>query len=494
VQELLHQLQRPDADPSDSATRQATTAALAQAQREQRAWEEGFIQSHPGNGFADRLQYLHRTTSQSLSPADTLKTAQELLPDDRSAILSLTTWGEKDQLVIFLVTKQEGLQTITFASEPMPELRRVFAEYAQIYGTEDGRHKEVKFVSSCVEAMCQALGQHVFNALVQVKDVQGQIISDSPVTLRAHLQTVLGKDNARLYLIPQDIFSLLPLAAACWQEGDDTRYLIEEYALHLVPGVEVMQEMKRDRSRRASSRNGHRRALIVGNPSFNVPGRNLPGAEAEALYVRDRLFQQEWDKSEVDMLLTSDATKHNFLYGNQEKGYVGLYEPERGYTLLHLSMHAGYDFASRTGLLELHHEQLCGDYEIAAARLRAECVVLSACLTFAHAPTAIEFSGLTAAFILAGAETVISTLFSVNDAATHQLMERLHHNHWDEQRSWSESLRAAQLDMLHSEEYLLLPVTIRDEPDDTCNVEEEMLVRVDYKHPYCWAGFIACAL
>ena len=87
----------------------------------------------------------------------------------------------------------------------------------------------------------------------------------------------------------------------------------------------------------------HRRALIVGNPD-----QTLPHAEAEAQYVAELLRNKHWNESELDILLTKDATKQNFLLGNKDKGNCGLYSFYRGYTLVHLSTHATYDFHSRT--------------------------------------------------------------------------------------------------------------------------------------------------
>ena len=56
--------------------------------------------------------------------------------------------------------------------------------------------------------------------------------------------------------------------------------------------------------------------------------------------------------------------------------------------------------------------------------------------------------GLQRTFQVAGARTVVASLWPVPDAATRDLMERFYENHWKRDLSVLESLREAQLWML----------------------------------------------
>jgi CHAT domain-containing protein len=78
-----------------------------------------------------------------------------------------------------------------------------------------------------------------------------------------------------------------------------------------------------------------------------------------------------------------------------------------------------------------------------------ELVVLSACETGLGRPQSGEgLLGLRRAFHMAGADTVISSLWSVKDESTSQLMQAFYRNLFFEGMGRHEALRAAQLEML----------------------------------------------
>jgi len=80
---------------------------------------------------------------------------------------------------------------------------------------------------------------------------------------------------------------------------------------------------------------------------------------------------------------------------------------------------------------------------------RVELVALSACETGLGRPQSGEgMLGLRRAFHTAGARTVVSSLWSVRDESTGQLMQRFYENLWIKGMGRAEALRAAQLEML----------------------------------------------
>jgi CHAT domain-containing protein len=78
-----------------------------------------------------------------------------------------------------------------------------------------------------------------------------------------------------------------------------------------------------------------------------------------------------------------------------------------------------------------------------------ELVVLSACETSLGSQTKGEgMMGLQRAFQVAGARSLISTLWTVDDAATASLMEEFYRNLWSRRLTKIESLRQAQVAIL----------------------------------------------
>jgi CHAT domain-containing protein len=82
-------------------------------------------------------------------------------------------------------------------------------------------------------------------------------------------------------------------------------------------------------------------------------------------------------------------------------------------------------------------------------RLDADLVTLSGCRTALGAPMSGEgLLGLTRAFHHAGARTVLASLWAVSDKSTAQLMKNFY-GHLTAGKSLDESLRAAQLELIH---------------------------------------------
>lgn len=134
------------------------------------------------------------------------------------------------------------------------------------------------------------------------------------------------------------------------------------------------------------------------------------------------------------------------------------------YRVLHFSTHA---FADAEPRIELYDRAMFLP-DIYATPLHADLVVLSACQTgLGREQKGEGVMSLARAFAQAGAACTISSLWSVNDRSTAQLLDRFY-NYLDAGRTLGDALRQAKLNYLDDRE-----------------------IGAGFQTPYFWAGFTA---
>lgn len=242
----------------------------------------------------------------------------------------------------------------------------------------------------------------------------------------------------RLLIAPHDVLHYVPFAAL----HDGERYLIEAHTLAQVPSASVLPFILEKASRAESGGP----PLILGNPSGDLPSS---GREAQSVaelygtnaYVRGEAVEQLiWDQGPSASVLHLAA---HGVYNEQA--------PIFSRVLLTSTANSEHD-----GILEVHEV-----YNLSLSK--ANLVVLSGCQTnMGEHSTGDEIVGLTRAFIYAGAPSVISSLWRVQDAPSRDLMVALH-GYLKQNLSAGEALRRAQMDLLHNPETA---------------------------HPFYWAGFV----
>ena len=123
--------------------------------------------------------------------------------------------------------------------------------------------------------------------------------------------------------------------------------------------------------------------------------------------------------------------------------------------------------------------------EIAAQNLDGvELVMLSACETGLGKSSAGEgLLGLQRAFQSAGARSVVASLWSVPDEETRALMEIFYTNLWQRHLSPLESLRQAQLAMLHG-------TAKAGEERGFHRLDTQPKASSGKRSPYYWAAFV----
>jgi CHAT domain-containing protein len=240
-----------------------------------------------------------------------------------------------------------------------------------------------------------------------------------------------------LVIVPHRVLHYLPFHALM---SAPDRYLIQDSLISYLSSASLMQFTREKAQPR------HAVALAVANPDLGDPTLSLRYAEREAREVQ-RLYpdstvlvRQAATRSETRRHLASQALIHLATHADLDEedplGSALLLRPDGG----------------DSGRLEVQ--------EIFGLNLNASLVILSACETSLGKLTeGDEVVGLARAFIYAGTPSVISTLWSVDDRASYELMRGFLQN-LKGGHPKGESLRQAQLATLEK-----------------------------YPHPYYWAAY-----
>ena len=158
------------------------------------------------------------------------------------------------------------------------------------------------------------------------------------------------------------------------------------------------------------------------------------------------IAQAAFTKRESKLLLGTSATEAAFKAAKLAD-----------YRVIHLAVHGFADptFPDRAALVLLSDRSAGEDgflqaSEIVQLRLDADLVVLSACDTAVGPLQGQEgIANLSKAFLLAGARTVVSTLWQIDDSSSLFLMKRFY-SHVLEKQSPASALTAAKRDMLRT--------------------------------------------
>lgn len=313
-----------------------------------------------------------------------------------------------DKLIAFLVTK-ETVQAIQLPSDT-----------AQIQKLLQVFWLNLNTVPSSDPQRFRNLIQNVQGIL---KKLHGLLIAPLNDQMNAYPQVIL---------VPHGLLHYLPFQAL--YNGEN--YLLEQHELSYLPGASMLRYCQ-------DAKNASKSLLAIGN-SY---GGRLPFAVQEA-----RTIAQHWDG-------------HTLL--EQQASLRELHQTAAQYQIIHLATHG--DFRPDNPLfsgLALADGWLT-TLDIFNLRLNASLVTLSACQTGRSVVGGgDELQGLMRAFLAAGAASLVSTLWAVEDQSTADLMKTF----YDELATGTAkgaALRNAQLALLAGE-----------------STPEK------FRHPYYWAPFM----
>jgi CHAT domain-containing protein/Tfp pilus assembly protein PilF len=254
----------------------------------------------------------------------------------------------------------------------------------------------------------------------------------------------------RVGIIPHQMLHYVPFSALT--VGD--KYFSEEYQLFWLPSASVLPFIQKNSSKSNPTTQG---AIIFGDPTSDESQLTpLPQAAIEAQDISTLLKVQT-------VYLAEKASESRLQSAAGDAG------------IIHLAAHADYNIRNplysviylapgggQDGKLEVH--------EIYGLALKnAQLVVLSACET--NTPLLVDWKnqavspgdelvGFTRAFFYAGAPTVITSLWTVADKQTRELMVAFY-NYWQNGMDKAVAFQQAQAD-----------------------------VRSQYPSPYYWASFV----
>jgi len=229
-------------------------------------------------------------------------------------------------------------------------------------------------------------------------------------------------------------------------------YLISDYGISYVSSASVRAALG---DRYKEPQNPPKLLLAYADPVYSN--------ETRLEYSRDEVegIGKLYPLESVDIFLGEAANEESV----KAEGKLGQYRA------IHFAVH-GLLYESRPQLSGLalspqgigREDGLLQVYEIFKLRLRAELVILSACKTGLGKGVKGEgLIGLTQAFMYAGAQSVVVSLWEVLDLSTAKLMIEFHRRLGDQPVNKVEALRQAKLQLIHN---------------------------TKFAHPYHWASFV----
>ncbi|WP_299258384.1 CHAT domain-containing protein [uncultured Aquimarina sp.] len=269
--------------------------------------------------------------------------------------------------------------------------------------------------------------------------------------LKEPLKKIQSKE---LIIIPDDILNYLPFDALSASK-DQSDYLIQEYQISYINSATLLKEqqnkIKTDKNR-----------LLAYAPTFGKTSVNVRQDRSDfgpLLYNTDEADQ-------ITKFFDGKAVTGN------EASLVSFLENSQTYNMLHFATHAAandehpdYSYLAfapnNKGESSLLYVKDLYEYNI-----NADLVTLSACQTgLGKLQKGEGMLSLARGFSYAGAKSLVTTLWKINDQTTSELMQEFYKN-LDASFSKDKALREAKLTYLKT-------------------AEDELLT-----HPYYWSGFM----
>ena len=281
--------------------------------------------------------------------------------------------------------------------------------------------------------------------------------------------------KSRLTVVADGQLHLLPFDALVDDQG---RYVVHSHVVSYSPSATVLSVLR-----------GRQEEAVAVRPFLGVGGivydksQTLMAQAAASNSVSGRVLRGLYDLAGLKLPNLSQS-KEEVLYAGRLAGSESVFlmgsnatksafesEPLKDFRVIHFAVHSvtSPKYPERDALVLAKDERKGDDgllqvREILNLPFKADLVTLSACDTGAGKLQGEEgVTNLVQAFLLAGAKTVVASLWGADDQYTASLMERFY-SHLAEGEDKAASLRLAKIDMLQK--------------------------YGDQASPFLWAGFI----
>lgn len=403
------------ASAGDHLSRDASVArvlaTLVRAGRVEAAFE--LAERRRARELVDRLTQAEALRAEGATPAAragawrrtrtiTAAGAAAALPDDRTALVEYVTGVDGAPTTVFVVTRA-GVQAkaLAAADSVIPSIERFVALL------EDGQDPR---------SPAQRLGAALLGAALPA----------------------LPAAVDRLLIVPDGPLHRLPFDALRLADG---RYVVERYTVALVPSAAALATLRQRPARvepasdGSDGSGGTATLLAFGDPAFARAGRGGEGRGDDASVVYRDAFDQSGGLprlaaagDEVRGVARYSRAPVVRVRGEASEAFLKR-EPLERFGVLHFATHALVDEATlaRTALALAPgsgEDGFLSPADLAALRLNADLVVLSACHTAGGVIVAGEgLQGLTAPLLEAGARSVVATQWRIGDRSTVRLVD-----------------------------------------------------------------------
>jgi CHAT domain-containing protein len=294
-----------------------------------------------------------------------------------------------------------------------------------------------------------------------------------PVAGQLGTRRLLIVGQGALQYVP---FEALPAPSSADAEGEPDP-LMADHVIEYLPSASVLELLRREAAGRKPA---PKTAAVLADPVFETDDPRLPESAAAEQSVISAIRRGgatprlTSTREEAEAIMALTISGQGMMAVGFEANRNTAMSPDLGhYQIVHFATHALVDneHPELSGLIlslvDEHGRQqdgMLGLSDIYNMKLSADLVVLSACSTGLGKDVKGEgLLGLTRGFMYAGAQSVVASLWKVDDRATAALMENFYKGMLRDGLTPAAALRAAKMEMWRQERW---------------------------RHPYFWAGFI----
>ncbi len=276
----------------------------------------------------------------------------------------------------------------------------------------------------------------------------------------------LNNKTKKIIFVNDDILHYLPFETLI-TEPIEKKWLVQDYKIAYSPSISSLSEIIKRKKNAGLKRKMD--FLAFGDPDFGLnEEENHDNTHQNSSPQFSRLRYSGTEIERIQAFFDNNRSTTFLRNMASEEQFKSHYLKD--YKIIHFATHTEIDDKQPTRsriVLSLDSDPkedgLLQTREIYGIELNADLVTLSACSSGLGKFIRGEgIEGINRAFFYAGTSSVLMSLWTVNDQATYQLMERFY-SHLINSKSITSALREAKLEM----------------------IESEVL-----SHPFYWAGFV----